>query len=107
MRNFKFKKEFDGRWFIELPEWLGDKEDLEMVCGADTLLDIISEGEDFVNVTFSLESFENYRYELVLDHEEFSGGLYKLKSTHYNFDVWLCYVTKVIFGELPKVLYVK
>lgn len=27
----------DGRWYIVLPEWTGNKEDLEMVLGADIL----------------------------------------------------------------------
>jgi hypothetical protein len=46
METYKFIKE--GReWYIDLPEYLasgGSKGDLQMVEGADTMLDIISEG---------------------------------------------------------------
>ena len=31
-RKFRFNKE-DNRWFVELAEWGGEKEDLEMVMG--------------------------------------------------------------------------
>jgi hypothetical protein len=40
MKTFKFEKEKDNRWYIILPEWTGEKEELEMVCGADSMLDI-------------------------------------------------------------------
>ena len=42
MRTFRFNKEEDNRWFVDLPEWEGEKDELEMVLGADMLLDIIS-----------------------------------------------------------------
>ena len=41
MKNLKFKKEEDNKWYIDLTEWTGDKADLEMVAGADILLDIL------------------------------------------------------------------
>ncbi len=37
MKKFKFNKEAQNRWYIELPEWTGSKSELEMVFGADTL----------------------------------------------------------------------
>jgi len=36
MRTFRFYKDTDG-WFVDLPEWTGEKWELEMVSGADTL----------------------------------------------------------------------
>ena len=50
-RKFKFYKEEDNRWFVDLPEWEGDKEDLEMVMGADILLEILSGNSDYCYVT--------------------------------------------------------
>jgi hypothetical protein len=57
-RRFKFYKEEDGKWFVDLPEWEGDKDDLEMVMGADILLEILSNNSDYCYVTFSDEPFD-------------------------------------------------
>lgn len=37
-----FEKWEDGRWFVVMPEYDGDQEDLEMVDGADDLLDFLT-----------------------------------------------------------------
>ncbi len=50
---YKFYKDESGKWFIHLPEWEGDIAELEMVCGADTMLDIFAQGEDEVYLTLS------------------------------------------------------
>jgi len=39
--ELKFKKNWFGRWYIDLPQYLkegGKKADLELVAGADTML---------------------------------------------------------------------
>src|ERR1041385_9193711 len=56
-RRFKFYREIND-WFVDLPEWEGDKTDLQMVAGADSMLDIISQGEDSVWLTISTEPHE-------------------------------------------------
>ena len=50
-----FEKWEDGRWFVVLPEYDGDQEDLEMVDGADALLDYLTEDCLYVTVDVSLE----------------------------------------------------
>jgi hypothetical protein len=107
MRNFKFVKENDYRWFAEIPEWEGDRDELEMVMGADTMLDIISQGEDQVYVSLSTEEFKGYEYLLTLKEEAYEGGNYHLVGKNVEFDVWLCHVTKFVFGELPVKIYIK
>ena len=107
MRSFKFYKEIDGRWFANVPEWEGEKDELEMVMGADTMLDIIAQGQDEVRVTLSTEPFEGHDYVLTLREEIYDGGTYGLVGEHITFDIWLCHVTKFIFGELPKKIYIK
>ena len=57
IRKVKFYKEKSSRWYIDLPEWEGEKEDLEMVLGADDLLNILAEGEDFVYMQIGDEKF--------------------------------------------------
>lgn len=106
MRTFRFEKEYDNKWYVVLPEWKGDKEELEMVCGADMMLDIVAQGESHTYLAISDKEFENPTFTLTLDREEADGGWYNLKSDMHEFEVWLCHVTKFVFnGHLPKVIY--
>lgn len=106
MRTFKFEKEQDNRWYVVLPEWEGDKEYLEMVCGADVMLDIVAQGEWHTYLTISDKKFDNPRFTLTFNRDEADGGWYNLKSDMHEFEVWLCHVTKFVFdGSLPKILY--
>ncbi len=38
-RNFKFQKNVKGEWYLILPEWKGDPADLQIVEGADKVLE--------------------------------------------------------------------
>lgn len=107
MKVLKFYKDPDHRWFVELPEWKGEKDDLEMVMGADTMLDYMSPDENEIHISFSTESFDNYQYELTAIEEIYDGCSYKLKSKNIEFDIWLCEVTKFVFGYYPNKLYLK
>lgn len=111
MRNLKFYREPDGRWYVDLPEWEGEKEELEMVQGADVLLDIIDQNGDANGVVNAL---------VVIDPNQAKAGVtYQLRNTgevldsgaNYEvwgpfgirpFKIWLCDVTKFVFdGEFP------
>lgn len=106
----KFLKEEDNKWYIELPEYPGPKADLEMVLGADTLLDIMAQGSNEVNTEISETPFNNFKYGLTKKHDtpDIGGALYYV-STFYeqNFEVWLCDVTKFVFdGILPDTIWI-
>jgi len=120
MRDFKFYKELAKenyfvfpkyRWYVDLPEWGGSKEDLEMIEGADTMLDIISQGENNVILTISLEFFNSCDVlEKIEDTPSIGGALYIMKyynGVEYNLQLWLCDVTKFVFGYLPEKIYIK
>jgi len=115
----RFYKDPDGRWFIDLPEYiqagLGDKSNLEMVAGADRLLDMVSKNTNEVTIRFSSEPFENYNYKLErssdygydteLDPEDDPGGWYTVKSLKMN--LWLCPVTLYLFdGIYPSNIFI-
>ena len=106
MEYFTFNKDTDNRWYINLPTWTGDKAELEMVQGADSLLDILAQGEDYVDVSISLEPYNGYKFHLEFIEDESEGGTYKMISPLYKFNVWLCHVTSFVFGHLPKNIYV-
>ena len=99
-RRFKFYKE-DNRWFADLPEWEGEKDDLEMVMGADILLEILSGNSDYCYVTFSDEPFDDAKI-LSYDHNESTAGYYNNDAWHGPSTIWLCYVTEFVFGYMPE-----
>jgi hypothetical protein len=108
-----FYKESDGSWFIKLPEWQGSKADLQMVLGADTLLDIMAQGHQEILVRFSTEGFPganvmSWFLNGIPGDPDMGGAMYRVEEYNtiaYNFDIWLCDVTKFVFGEFPKHIY--
>jgi len=108
MRIFRFYIE-ENKWYVDLPEWTGEKSNLEMVMGADTFLNILSQGESEVYVRISTEPFLGCET-LHFIKEDGSGGWYKLNTymgLFYDMEMWLCDVTTFIFGSLPEKIYFK
>ena len=107
----RFYKDEQG-WFIDLPEFieagLGTKANLAMVCGADTLLDQLSEGKNEVIMTFSDEPFKDaekltkVRMGADIDELEKYGHPIQFGAYYYsqerNHELWLCPVTVYVFG---------
>ena len=81
MQTHIFNKE-EGSWFIDLPEYIeqgGSKADLIMVEGADTMLDIIANGNDTITVSIDEEPFsEADELELLELCDPIVGGGYYL-----------------------------
>jgi hypothetical protein len=106
---FRFEIDKEQRWYLDLPEWEGDKADLEMIYGADKMLDLIAKGDRSVYFTVKTRPFVNGTpLTLIEDNLPQGGGLYLLKAyngVELNQKVWLCDVTTHIFRRLPKVIY--
>ena len=114
MRTFKFYKESDSRWYVDLPEWEGAKADLEMVAGADSFLEIMSEGDSQVDVILATSSFSGAdvliltKLGRVESWELGTGAWYKLgayRGIEFDLEMWLCDVTKFVFGDFPTTIY--
>lgn len=106
VKNFKFYKE-DNRWYINLPEWEGSKAELEMVMGADTMLSYMSEDQDNIMIHFDTKP---YKGSDVLQLKDIlpEGAFYTLeryRGIELNLDMWLCDVTKFVFGDFPENIY--
>ena len=102
-----FEKWEDGRWFAVLPEYDGDQEDLEMIDGADKLLDFLTTDALYVNIDFSTNEHESWS-KLILEAHDEIGGTYSVHGIKgFEQDIWLCNVTHVIFGEHPEVIFFK
>ena len=102
-----FEKWEDGRWFVVLPDYDGDQEDLEMVDGADKLLDILTTDGLYVTLNVSLENPNNDMYILKLVKHDEIGATYEVTNhgRFLNKDIWLCNVVHNIFGEHPEIIY--
>ena len=103
-----FEKWEDGRWFVVLPEYDGDQEDLEMVDGADTFLDYLTEDGLYVTVDVSLDDTGAHPIKLKLVAHDVIGGTYHVENLEeFNQDVWLCNVVHFIYEEHPENIYFK
>ena len=113
MKTHSFVKEGYG-WYIDLPEYIekgGSKGDLAMVAGADTMLDLISQGAKKVTITMDTKPFEKGD-ELTLVEElgPGGGGNYIMRSfegKEINHKMWLCDVTTFVFGSIPPKIFVR
>lgn len=111
MKTLRFYKEEDNRWYVDLPTWTGSKAELEMVMGADTMLNYMAGDKDEVLINVSLSSFDNsdclrYKY-MAIDMG--NGAYYKMDTydgIDINLDMWLCNVTRFVFGFFPKKIYI-
>jgi hypothetical protein len=106
--NLRFYKK-NNRWYADVPEHT--EEENEMVLGADSFLEKISEKLNKTEITVSL-SDEKGRYPLVslirVSHDD-DGADYKTTSRFEEFrdlSIWICNVTHDVFGEHPEVIYI-
>ena len=127
MNKITFIKEI-GLWYAYLPEFLeqgfGTKNNLLMVDGADSFLDLLSGGGDRVTLDISLEEFNGYQAKMnkvvmgknqeLLDsvgHEPVEYGAYyevrELDGSSFLLRLWLCPVTEYVFGDYPKGMWVR
>lgn len=104
-----FNKE-NREWFVVLPEWTGDKSELQMVVGADTMLDHIAKDNTSVTLRIDENPFDGADVLKLIEPEtEMGGGWYWLKSYQrvgVNISMWLCHVTEFVFGKLPEKIYI-
>lgn len=111
MKKLKFYKETDGSWFVYLPEWEGSLADLQMIAGADTMLDIMAEGEKEVRLILSEKHFDNSDVlEFKSLAEDLGNGAYykleKYRGIEISHELWLCDVTLFVFGKFPEKIYI-
>lgn len=104
--EFTFKKE-DGKWFIVLPEWKDNPDDLQMVNGADTLLDILSHQQLEVTLKVWLSKPDTSCVSISKIAQDGQGATYQVSDcADYDGTVWLCNVAKFIFlGFHPQQIY--
>lgn len=95
----KFKKE-RNKWYANIKYWSGFKNQLEMVGGADLLLNKI----DFKNTgqVKILITDKCNEYYLMKIKEGTYGATYR--DSFSDSTIWLCNVSKWFFGKHPQVI---
>lgn len=109
MKNYRFYIEEDGRWFIDLPEWTGEKAELQMVAGADIMLDsFLTTNSNDVWLTISEDEFEgSQKLVFIATADDIQNGAYYVLESQGLY-MWLCDVTKFVFGGyFPETIYLK
>ena len=107
VKEFLFVKDKD-KWYIDLPEYDGSREDLRMVAGADTWLDMLSGNGDCARLRISTSDPLANRLDRIFEVPLVGGAYYKARSyngVRSNHMMWLCPVTLYVFGEYPSVIY--
>ncbi len=107
MKILKFAKE-NKKWYVVLPEWTGRKSALQMVSGADTLLDYMAEGKHEVTMYVEEEPFDGSECLTLIKKCFWNGADYRIdtyKNYELNLKVWLCDVTKYVLGGFPEKIY--
>lgn len=119
MKKLRFVKEIETNdWYVDLPEWNGEHWELQMVAGADVLLDIISDHSSEVNLTISLTPVNGFHTLTLisLDSDKSKVGLtdgggatymFETNKGTKMFDLWLCHVTKFALGSFPERIWFK
>ena len=119
--KLKFVK-LANSWYVQLPDYDGSVDDLEMVAGADSLChELDTDNDGIVGVDVFNEENGNVRNaDIVLDFMfsttdetgEQDGAYYNVSDlTQSNQlriqQIWLCNVVKYVFKKFPPVIYVK
>ena len=114
MKIYKFSKKGKD-WYIDLPEYLeqgGNEGDLQMIDGADKMLNIMAGKNDQVTLSISQEHFDGAdRLILTEKCDPYIGGgnylMTTFKGQEINQAMWLCQVTDFVFGDIPDHIYIR
>jgi hypothetical protein len=102
-----------GRWYIYLAAYLNQgwgKQDLELVEGAQKVLNTLSNGAKKLRLNLSLEPFEGANVLELVEHcpAPKGGGIYLYNpSAEHNSNLyWICDLALFVFGDIPERIYV-
>lgn len=105
-----FVKENNGNWYIDLPQWKGSHGNLQMVGGADDLLDFMGTNPVTVSCISSIEDKEIPGY-FKLRRGEWGltqGAFYQVEGLEgFEQEIWICPVTLYVLGKYPEFIYLK
>ena len=113
----------NNRWYVDFPGWPLKQDHLEMVAGADDLLDLLNDGSNHVHLKVSTNSSKPFpdmapstrlirlqKVKSALTRGAFYTVETQLKgwenpSASRRKQLWLCPVTLTVLGHYPKNIY--
>ena len=114
--KLRFNKEKNGCWYIVFPHWPFSHDNLAMVSGADKMLELLSDGDPFVEVSV-IPAKEKVQHDGYIEleqteHSLFGGSTYQVKFEPFikmfKRDIlWICPVTLFVLGHYPRLIYVR
>lgn len=107
--KISFERLEDGRWYVVLPEYEGPQEDLEMVEGADDMLDALTTDGLYVTLDITLDepAGEDY-FTFEMEAHDDDGAFYNVADCpQFSGTIWLCNVTHEFFEDHPQKIYCK
>jgi len=116
--SISFTKEKDNRWYVDFPEWPLSHDNLEMVAGADDLLDLLNNKKtNKVFLEIDLKRPQKDSIQLKKVHSAITkGAFYVIETPLKGWErqtairrkqLWLCPVTLAVLGHYPKNIYIK
>lgn len=105
--EISFERFENGRWYVVFPEYEGDQADLEMVEGADRMLDALTEDGLYSTWNVELEEPSSGEYfTLEMEAHDEDGAFYSvINCPQFEGTVWLCNVVHEFFGDHPERIY--
>lgn len=110
--TISFTRERNGNWYVDLPNWKGSHDSLQMVAGADDMLEFIGNGAPHVTLQVIKHNTQlnDVDADMICDRINYSmtgGATYNVFNKYGIDEMWLCPVTLFVLGEYPKYLYIK
>lgn len=105
-----FVREIDGRWYADIRHWPKMfHSNLEMVAGADDLLEALDKGKGYVKVEVDVNPADKREwFKMIKVSQTYLGATYKvLYCDRYKGKTWLCNVGKFVMGKHPDILFVR
>lgn len=108
-RVFRFYKQHDGTWYVDLPEWKLPRRHLRMVDGADDFLESFRPANaNQVYLKVSLKEFQDALSIQKLEDDPYGdGATYWYDTPQGPETMWLCHVTDWYYGYMPDRFFVK
>lgn len=97
----------DDRWFADVPSHT--EEENEMVSGADTLLEYLSNGKNTVNINIDFLPGKHHDITFFQLKHDNNGAVYQIESDDpiiNGHTAWICNVTHDVLGEHPPYFFI-
>lgn len=109
-----FTKENNNRWYVDFPNWPLSHDNLEMVAGADDLLDLLNDGSNHILLQVSTSEFKHDIKLKKVKSGLTKGAFYIVETPLKGWEnpnsirrkqLWLCPVTLTVLGHYPSRIY--